>query len=123
MWVLNQLLFADDIVLFADTVYGLQKRINVLESFCDNYHLSVNLDKSKVIVFKNGGKLSKVEKWYYKGQHLECVPVYKYLGILFSRSLSWSKHVCNAALQAKKILCGVIHSLYMLKPIPHDLFF
>ena len=117
------LLFADDIVLFADTVYGLQKRITTLEHFCENHCLSVNLEKTKVVVFKNGGKLSMHEKWFFDGVQLECVSFYKYLGILFSRSLSWTPHVRSAALQANKILCGVVKSLNMFKPYPYKLFF
>ncbi len=117
------LLFADDIALFADSVFGLQKRINVLETFCNTHHLTVNLEKTKVVVFKNGGKLAKCEKWLFGGNRLESVPLYKYLGVLFSRSLSWLAHVKGAALQAKNISCCVLKSLYMLNPLPYDLFF
>ena len=117
------LLFADDIVLVSDTVYGLQKRINVLEDFSKTHHLTVNLEKTKCVVFKNGGKLSKFEKWFYEGKRLEVVPFYKYLGVTFSRSLSWSSHISNAVLQAKKITYGIFKSLHMLNPWPYDLFF
>ena len=48
---------------------------------------------------------------------------YKYLGILFTRTLSWSQHVQNACAQANKILVAVLKSLYRFKPIPYNLFF
>ncbi|KAK6182054.1 hypothetical protein SNE40_009820 [Patella caerulea] len=57
------LLFADDLCLVADTIMELQKRITILETYCDAYDMSVNLEKSKIFVFKNGGHLSKTEKW------------------------------------------------------------
>lgn len=64
------LLFANHIVLIADTVFGLQKRIVI-------NIMSVNLDKTKIVVFKKGGILSETDKWYYKGQRLDCVPAFK----------------------------------------------
>ena len=70
------LLFADDIVLFADSVHGLQKRINILEKFSQSHHLTVNLEKTKVVVFKNGPKPSKFEKWYFNAICLETVSSY-----------------------------------------------
>ena len=57
------LLFADDIVMFSSTIPGLQKQIHVLESYCDESKLTVNMDKTKVVVFKNGGHISRKEKW------------------------------------------------------------
>ena len=47
------LLFADDIALIASN--GLQKQINKLESYCDEWKMTVNTEKTKVIVFKDGG--------------------------------------------------------------------
>ena len=117
------LLFADDVVLFADTVYGLQKRINVLGDFCERHQLSVKLEKTKVVVFKNGNKLSKHENWFLNGNRLQIVSSYKYLGVILSRSLCWSAHVKSAVLQANKILYSVFKSLHLLKPLPYDLFF
>ena len=64
------LLFADDIVMFSSTVKGLNDQIHQLENYCDNFQIRVNMDKTKIIVFKNGGKLSKHEKWKYKDQYL-----------------------------------------------------
>lgn len=40
--------FADDIVLFADSVHGLQKRINGLECFCESNQFSVNLENINI---------------------------------------------------------------------------
>ncbi|XP_071102020.1 uncharacterized protein [Haliotis cracherodii] len=117
------LLFADDVILIADTVYGLQKRINVLECYCKDYSLTVNIDKTKVVVFKNGSVLSKYEKWVYDGKLLECVTTYKYLGVLFFRNLSWSAHISNVVNQAKKVLFKLLKSLQLIKPTPMNIFF
>ena len=41
---------------------GLQHQLNCLQTFCDINKLSVNIDKTKVLVFKNGGSLSRKEQ-------------------------------------------------------------
>jgi hypothetical protein len=38
--------------------------------------LSVNLDITKVMVFRKGGRLSKYEKWFYNGMNIEIVNKY-----------------------------------------------
>ena len=56
--LLYYLLYADDLVLCADSTEGLQKQLDGLFKFCKKLHLLVNLMKTKVVVFntKHGGK-------------------------------------------------------------------
>ena len=44
-------MFADDIVLLADTEKGLQESLNRLDKFCSNWDLSINIEKTKIVVF------------------------------------------------------------------------
>ena len=53
------LLFADDIVLLSDTTVGLQNQLDVLARNCARLDLHVNLDKSNIVIFRNGGYISK----------------------------------------------------------------
>ena len=50
------LLFADDLVIFAELVIELQRLINRLVGYCDRWRMKVNLLKTKVVVFRNGGR-------------------------------------------------------------------
>ena len=43
--------------------------------------MEINLDKTKIIVFRNGGPLRAVEKWYFNGVQVDVVSFYKYLGV------------------------------------------
>ena len=52
---LSCLLYADDIVLMSDSACGLQSCINKLELFCNKWNLSVNLDKTNVMIFNKSG--------------------------------------------------------------------
>jgi hypothetical protein len=49
------LMFADDIALISDTIVGLQKQLNLLQQFCISSKFVVNIEKTKVLVFKRGG--------------------------------------------------------------------
>ena len=47
-------MFADDVSCFADSGIGLQRLLNELEIFCKFVGIYINLDKTKIIVFRNG---------------------------------------------------------------------
>jgi hypothetical protein len=96
------LMFADDISIIIDTVGRLQQHLRSLHEFCIKYGLSVNINKTKVMVFRNGGVLRQKERWYFNNELLESVTCYKYLGIVFSSKLSWSKALETLASQAAK---------------------
>ena len=50
---INCLLYADDLVIFSRLANGLQTLLNNLESYCEKTELSVNLDKTKVMIFND----------------------------------------------------------------------
>ena len=56
------LLFADDIFLISDTVMGLQNQLDVLSPACKDLFLGINIDKTKLMVFRKGGVLGSHEK-------------------------------------------------------------
>uniref|UniRef100_T1JDB4 Reverse transcriptase domain-containing protein n=1 Tax=Strigamia maritima TaxID=126957 RepID=T1JDB4_STRMM len=61
--------FADDIAVIAETREGLQEMINGLERYITQNRLEINTQKSQIMVFRRGGRLSKSECWTYHGQH------------------------------------------------------
>ena len=85
---LSILLFAYDIVLVAHTVFEIQKKLDVLYEVATKLGLIVNIKKSKVLVFRKGGRLVGIEKWHVGGKKLEVVTEYHYLGFLFSTKLN-----------------------------------
>ena len=117
------LMFADDIALLADTVSGLQKQLNTLESFCENSKLKVNITKTKVVVFKRGGQLARREKWFYKGNQLEIVNDFTYVGSLFTNRLSLYKMADAVASKSKNVLNYVLNCLNVLPYLPTGMFF
>ena len=101
--LVNILLYADDAIILADSPVNLNKKLRILEQFCSDYRLTVNITKTKVVVFRKGGKLSKHDQFYYKNSKLEIVGNYIYLGVPFSSSGSFStarKHFSTKSVSA-----------------------
>ena len=117
------LMFADDIALISDTIIGLQRQLNILSQFCQTSKLTVNIDKTKILVFKNGGGLSRNEKKYFNGNELECVNGFNYVGIYFSNRLSLYKMADSMAVKAKKVLVYILNSFKDIDCLPYKMFF
>lgn len=77
--IIAHLLWADDLILFSDTVKGLQRQLDGLYKFCCDNMMIVNELKTKVMVFGSGCKEVCVR---FNGKVLECVKQYKYVGNL-----------------------------------------
>jgi hypothetical protein len=104
---LHIIMFADDVTILNDTIGRVQAQLNVLQQFSRNYGLKVNINKTKLMVFRNGGPLRRNEKLYFNGLLVESVTYYKYLGLIFSSRLSWSKTIKTLRQQAEKAIIAV----------------
>ena len=100
--IINILMYADDIVLFAETPRQLQLMINRLYEYCTMWSLKVNMAKSQVMIMKKGGgRKTNEEKWFYNEEPVEVVNMYKYLGVLITPSLDLKKHFKDKISAAK----------------------
>ena len=66
-------MYADDLVLFSETVNGLQQMLDCLFEYSQEWGMEGNIEKSKVMVFTNGGKINNADKLYYDGNLVETV--------------------------------------------------
>jgi hypothetical protein len=78
--------------------------INRLSEYCDNWGLTVNLDKSKILIFKNGGRRAKDERWWFRRQEIEVVKEYSYLGFKITSNLNFERHILNKVSEGKAAL-------------------
>ena len=51
------LLYADDIILFGKTPDELQRALTILEEYCNRWKLTVNTSKTKIMIFRKGGRM------------------------------------------------------------------
>ena len=54
---INVLMYADNIVILAESENKFQSSLNELSNFCDQWKLSINSNKTKCIVFNRGNRL------------------------------------------------------------------
>ena len=108
------MLFADDVILLSFTITGLQHQLNIFNDAANNLSLVVNLSKSNVVIFRNGGHLALREKWFYNGTRLAVVNQYKYLGVIFSTGVTFSYCLEDMASRAKKGVIGILMLLWTL---------
>ena len=110
------LMFADDIVLLTDSAEGLQNSINRLVEFCNGWDLSINIEKTKVLIFN---KPTCSTQFVIYDSPLEQVREYKYLGIMLSEKSifkSTSKLLANQANKALFSLMKTLSNLSYPKP-------
>jgi exonuclease III len=117
------LLFADDIALVSTTPIGLQNQLRNLENASKLFGLTVNLEKTKVMVFRKGGHLSKYEKWFYNGEEIEVVNNYRYLGFTFTTRLSEDTALRDFVGKAKGKILHIMKCLWRLGTMHMEVFF
>ena len=117
------LLFADDIALMATTPMGLQTQIDNLRRGAERLGLVVNLEKTKVMVFRKGGFLGRLEQWHYGEERIEVVNKYKYLGYTLTTKLSVDIALAEYAGKAKGRIVSIFRALYKLGKIDMGVFF
>ena len=112
---ITYLLYADDLVLLAESADELQSAIFQLQHYASICHLTVNIQKTKCMIFYQGW--CPQAEFYYMGRRLETCNEFTYLGVIFTTRLSSSKHIdyiiskCNTRL-------GILFNKLPLKDIP-----
>lgn len=95
------LLYADDIVLLAEEPEVMSSMIEKLDSYCQLWNMHINLSKSKMMVFRNGGRLGRHENWKFRGYDIEIVPEYNYLGVILTPRMTFTRHIQKRNNEAK----------------------
>ena len=99
---LNHLLYADDLMLISETPIGLQHCIDSVQKYCSDWRLTVNLNKTKIMVFSKKNIDKKTLNFYYGPTRIEIVESYKYLGVIFSWNGKFKESVSNLSDKARK---------------------
>ena len=100
------LLFVDDTVLFSYSKEDLQTLLDKLHSYCINWGISVNTDKTVSMVFKKGTRPENVDVFYNRIK-LKNVSNFTYLGVTLSFNGSFYRAQKALANQAYKSLFGL----------------
>ncbi|XP_011884026.1 PREDICTED: golgin subfamily A member 6-like protein 22, partial [Vollenhovia emeryi] len=92
--------YADDVVVIAEDEGCMIER---LERYMDSKRLELNVTKTKIVRFKEGGgRLSTVD-WRWKGKKIEEVKEVKYLGYVLQRNGGQEAHIRERVAKAAAV--------------------
>ena len=109
--VLDESLFADDMAKGAPTEEKMQKGVDQVSDSCDSYDLTISIKKTEMVYQPAPGKPYKEPTITVKGQRLQVVDKFTYLGSTLSRVVHINDEVNARIAKASAAfgrLCGSI---------------
>ena len=111
-------LYADDTILYQAHVNGkeasmkLQTSIDLFVNWCSVNQLTINIKKTKTMVFGSRQRVKKAGHINIKinNESLKQVPSYKYLGLTLDSTLNYNQHI-------QSVLRLVLHKLHLLSKL------
>ena len=100
-------MYADDLVLISRTKEGLQRQIDSLCNYCKKWKLSINIKKTKSMVFNRGNNLIKTV-FNVGSTPIENVKTFKYLGFTISaKNCSFQQTIDDLTLKANRAMYAI----------------
>jgi hypothetical protein len=86
--------YADDVVIIGRTIEELQEAVNVLCTKALECGLEINIEKTKAMKFRKGGRLARSDELFIENQKIPFVGGFSYLGYWITPSLSsFGEHI------------------------------
>ena len=103
------LAYADDVAMVAKEEREMKEMLKELEKYTERKKLTVNVEKSKIMVFKKGRGKKEKFKWVWRNEEIEEVKEFRYLGYQFQKNNGPEAHIkvrCKKAIIAMKQAWG-----------------
>ena len=113
---LNCLMYADDIALISKSKEGLQTTLDRLSEYCNTWHLTINTNKTKIVIFNKTGRVINNVKFFINNSEIEIVKEMKYLGIIFNNNCTYNSATENLKGKALKALFKLYKSFGNIPP-------
>ena len=113
------LLYADDAVVMSETPAGLQLALDNLRDYADTWKLTINTEKTKVMVFRKAGRLPVNLRFLYDNHELSIVNNFTYLGVVFTytgRFAATQKTISDQARKSMFAMQKYIRNFVIIKP-------
>ena len=115
--MLSILLYADDIVLSAESEHDLQEMLNCLYNWCHRWRLVVNESKTQIMHMRPPRYQRTQHSFKFGDKNLEIVQSYKYLGICINEHLEYKHTAAMLAEAGSRALGALRNKIYNLKDI------
>ena len=108
--LLQMLLYADDLVLFAPNPQMLQQQLDHLHQFCLAKGMEVNVAKTEVVVFRHPQFPAAGEAWQWQidGQPVARAREFRYLGVILHETEGVSAAISSLATAATRATWAMI---------------
>ena len=120
--VINILLYADDIVLFAETELDLQELLIIVENWCEKWRLEVNLSKTNILHIRSKRKLQSRFLFLFNKRPVPYCSFYKYLGCCINEHLDFKFTSEMQADSAGRALSAIITKMIKNKGFPFSIY-
>ena len=122
-WESKHSVFADDIVLIAENPNDLQVLLNILSAWCKLNGMVINGTKSNIVHFRTPSVPRSDSVFIVGGINLDVVESYKYLGLVLTEFLDYSKTAKAVAKSANRALGLIIAKSKAVGGLPYDVFY
>ena len=119
--VIRDLLFADDCALNASKKQDMQQVMGNFSSACDNFGLTISTKKAEVLYHPVPGNLYQGPNITVKGQRLQAVEHFTYLGSTLSRSANIDSEVNNRIAKASSAFGRLRKTVWARRGISQDI--
>ena len=108
---INALMYADDLVLISRTKEGLQRQIDSVYDYCEKWKLSINIKKTKSMIFNRGNNLIKTF-FNVGGSPIENVKSFTYLGFTISaKNCSFQNTINALSIKANRAVFAIKNNM------------
>ena len=119
---INILLYADDIVLLAKSEHDLQSLLFLVENWCQNWRLEVNLTKTNIMHVRSNRKQQSNFMFLFDRRPVPYCNSYKYLGCSIDEHLDFEHTVDLLADSAGRALSSIITKMIKNGGFPYNVF-
>jgi hypothetical protein len=116
------MLYADDVVLLAESAEDLQCLLDALQQWCDKWKLQINETKSNVVHFRPASVARTQYAFHVKDSAIEIVDRYKYLGVLLTEFLDYNESVKVIIKCASRAFGAVVAKSKSVGGLPFNVF-
>ena len=120
--LLNILLYADDIVLFAENETDLQLLLNIVEIWCQKWRLEVNLTKTNILHIRVKRKMQSKFMFIFNKRPVPYCTFYKYLGCNINEFLDYNFTAKMQSDSAGRALSSIITKMIKNKGFPFSVY-
>ena len=91
-----------DFILISETRRPLEGCLDISQTYCQNWKLTVNNKKTKLLVVEKGQSLAQMHCFSLKKEHFEICKLYRYLGTIVTNNGNFKVNIQELSKNAKR---------------------